>query len=67
MYSIYFFDIDNIVTNILIYSVILLIALIFEFVDDLLDFKKFAKKYYYLDINAFRFSLILLKNKLKIM
>lgn len=52
--------------NCLIYLLILmLLGIIIEYFNDLIDFKIFAKKYYDFDINIFRFSIILLKYKLK--
>ncbi len=65
MYSMYFLDTHNILINIVINCVLLIIVLAFKYVEDLLDFKKFAKKYYYLDINIFRFTLNLLKYKIE--
>ena len=52
--------------NYLIYLLILmLLGIIIEYFNDLIDFKIFAKKHYDFDINIFRFSIILLKYKLK--
>lgn len=45
--------------------ILMLIGVITQYFIDIVDFKKFAKKYYYLDINIFSFSIILLKYKLK--
>ena len=62
MYSMYFVNDTNIIIILLI---ILIILLVINFIYDLYDFKVFAKKYYYLDINIFSFTIYLIKDKLK--
>lgn len=52
--------------NIIILTIWLIVLLIINFIVDLIDFKKFVRKYYDLDINIFRFSFYLLKHKIKI-
>lgn len=67
MYSLYFLNSEDKIATIILHFFILLLLLIFNFIMDLLDFKEFAKDYYYLDINIFRFTLNLLRHKMKIM
>ena len=52
--------------NIVIPIVCFIILFIINFVIELIDFKKFVKRYYNLDVNIFRFSFYLLKHKIKI-
>lgn len=47
------------------FLIIFILGLIIDFIIDLIDFKIFAKKYYYKNINLFEFSICLICSKIK--
>ncbi len=47
----------------LYFTILLFIGIIGDFIIDLISFKRFAKKYYYIDINLFVFTKELIKSK----
>lgn len=61
MYINYF----NNANDIYLFLIIFIVGLIIDFIIDLIDFKIFAKKYYYKDINLFKFSICLIYSKIK--
>ncbi len=62
MYCMYYFNNSS---NIIISIICIVLILIINFIKDLIDFKRFARYYYDLDIHIFRFTLSLLKSKIK--
>lgn len=61
MYINYF----NNANDICLFLTIFIAGLIIDFIANLVDFKIFAKKYYYKDINLFEFSICLIYSKIK--
>lgn len=61
MYINYF----NNANDIYVLLIFLILSLIIDYIIKLIDFKIFAKKYYYKDINLFEFSICLICSTLK--
>ena len=62
MFWIYFFDTTY---SIVIFILLIISAFFGHILDELIDFKKFVKKYYYTDINILKFGITLLIYKIK--